>query len=170
MAMKTFLKHFATPLITGFFLVSLVSGTALYFHWQQNIFKDMHETLSMVLIIPFLLHLFKNWRAFWGYFTGKPFLIAAVIAIGSALYFAAPALMGKGQGQRGGRPPQFAFAEKVMAIPLQDVVEAFDLTPDAAVEKLKAAGFSAAAKDVPLGDIAKSSGKRSDALMRALMQ
>ena len=66
--MRTTLLRYATPLITGLFLVSLVSGIALFFHVGSAYFHSMHEWLSMVLIAPFILHIWKNWRAFLNYF------------------------------------------------------------------------------------------------------
>jgi hypothetical protein len=62
--MPSILSRYATPLITGLFIVSLVSGVALFFHLGSAWFHSMHEWLSMVLILPFVLHIWKNWRAF----------------------------------------------------------------------------------------------------------
>lgn len=60
--MKPLLLRYATPFISGLFLVSLISGIALFFHLGNATFRGMHEWLSMVLILPFVLHLWKNWR------------------------------------------------------------------------------------------------------------
>ena len=46
----------ATPFTTGLFLVSLISGIALFFHWESRVFHGMHEWLSMVLIAPFIIN------------------------------------------------------------------------------------------------------------------
>ncbi len=46
--MPAFLARYATPLTTGLFIVSLVSGIALFFHWGGAAFHGMHEWLSMV--------------------------------------------------------------------------------------------------------------------------
>lgn len=62
--MTGFLRRYATPFITSLFLVSLVSGIALFFHVGAGWFHEMHEWLSMVLILPFFLHVWKNWRPF----------------------------------------------------------------------------------------------------------
>ena len=60
--MPTLFKTYATPLTTGLFLASLISGIALFFHIGPSGFHGMHEILSMVLILPFVLHLWRNWR------------------------------------------------------------------------------------------------------------
>ncbi|HSO47757.1 MAG TPA: DUF4405 domain-containing protein [Rhizobiaceae bacterium] len=62
--MPNLLMRYATPLTSGLFAVSLISGVALFFHLGQAAFHGMHEWLSMVLILPFALHLWKNWRSF----------------------------------------------------------------------------------------------------------
>ncbi len=44
-------SRYATPFITGLFLVSLISGIALFFHVGPGGFHGMHEWLSMLLIL-----------------------------------------------------------------------------------------------------------------------
>ena len=66
--MSKILSKYATPFTTGLFLVSLISGIALFFHFGPSAFHGMHEWLSMVLILPFVLHIWKNWRPFVCYF------------------------------------------------------------------------------------------------------
>ncbi|MGE8104358.1 DUF4405 domain-containing protein [Allorhizobium sp. NPDC080224] len=58
--MPNILSRYATPFTTGLFLISLISGIALFFHLGTAAFREMHEWLSMVLILPFVLHLWKN--------------------------------------------------------------------------------------------------------------
>ena len=48
--MSSLLSRYATPLTTGLFLVSLVSGIALFFHLGAAAFHGMHEWLSMALM------------------------------------------------------------------------------------------------------------------------
>jgi hypothetical protein len=93
--MNSMLQRYATPLITGFFLVSLISGAALFVHVGTGVFRGMHEWLSMVLILPFALHLWKNWRALTNYFSRPPFAIAMGVALVAALNFL------KRQGKKG---------------------------------------------------------------------
>ena len=83
--MTSFLSRYATPLTTGLFLVSLISGIALFFHLGSRFFHGMHEWLSMVLIVPFVLHIWKNWRAFITYFKRPPMAIALALSIVATL-------------------------------------------------------------------------------------
>ena len=50
--MPPVLYRYATPLITGLFLVSLISGLALFLHIGPGGLHPMHEWLSLVLILP----------------------------------------------------------------------------------------------------------------------
>ncbi|MFZ2101600.1 MAG: DUF4405 domain-containing protein, partial [Oricola sp.] len=85
--MPPILARYATPLITGLFIVSLVSGVALFFHYGSAYFHSMHEWLSMVLIVPFVLHIWKNWRAFLNYFRRPPMAVASVVSLAAAVAF-----------------------------------------------------------------------------------
>ena len=85
--MLSFFQRYSTPFITGFFLISLISGVALFVHVGPAGFRSMHEILSMVLIVPFVAHLWKNWRPLMGYFKRSPMVIALVISAIAAAVF-----------------------------------------------------------------------------------
>lgn len=89
--MSRLLQRTATPLVTGFFLVSLISGLALFFHVGAGTFHAMHEWLSLVLILPFGLHVWKNCRLMAAYLRGAPMLASLAVATLAALAFAWPA-------------------------------------------------------------------------------
>ena len=165
--MTDLFKRYATPLITGFFLISLVSGTALFLHLGQAAFREMHEWLSIVLILPFALHLWKNWRSMLNYVGRVPFTVASVVSLVAALAFAYPALTGTTSGERGG-PPQFAFADMVLKNAAKDVAPALGKNTETIVADLAAAGFTAAAADKSLSEIATQSGKTEVELMATL--
>jgi hypothetical protein len=146
--MRAFIQRYATPFITGLFLVSLISGIALFFHWGQSWFHGMHEWLSMFLIAPFLFHLWKNWKAFSNYFRRAPMAIALAISIAAALWYVVPS-SGTERGRSGG-PPQFAFASAILKNPPSQVAPLLGTSPELVVQELPNAGYSAAAQDVAL--------------------
>jgi hypothetical protein len=92
--MRSLVMKFATPLIVGLFLVSLISGIALFAHVGGNLFRGMHIWLSMVLILPFVLHVWKNWRAMTVYFRQWAFGLSMVASLAAALVFVANANQG----------------------------------------------------------------------------
>lgn len=153
--MSKVFSRYATPFITGLFLVSLVSGMALFFHLGPRGFHAMHEWLSMVLILPFLLHLWKNWRPMVAYFRHAPMMVALVISLIAGGVFLIP----MGESATAGGPPQFRLAHLVLTQPLEDVAPALGLTAEDLTNRLTAAGYRVTATGQALTDIASASGK-----------
>ncbi len=81
---RDFFFRYGTPLTAGLFIVSAVSGVALYFGWSPGLFHEMHEVLSLVLLLPFVLHLWRNWRPFLNYFRHAAMPIALVASLAAA--------------------------------------------------------------------------------------
>ena len=165
--MRTTLLRYATPLITGLFLVSLVSGIALFFHVGSAYFHSMHEWLSMVLIAPFILHIWKNWRAFLNYFKRSAMPIALVASLAGGVAFAWPVLNAPA-GAPGGRP-EFALLRAVQSAPISHVAPLFGTNEDDFAEGLRARGFTVVSTDDTLNGIAKASGKSSGDIATALV-
>ncbi|WP_414901630.1 DUF4405 domain-containing protein [Rhizobium cremeum] len=164
--MPTFLSRYATPFITGFFLVSLVSGIALFFHVGTAAFREMHEWLSMVLILPFVLHMWKNWRPFMMYFKRLPMTVALGLCLVSGLVFAWPAITGTASSTGGN--PAIAMAGIVAGGTPAQVAPLLGHTEESLVASLKEKGYSAADAGKKLSDIASASGKEPMAMMATL--
>lgn len=111
--MTALFNRYATPFITRLFLVSLISGLALFFHIGPAGFHGMHEILSLVLIIvliiPFALHLWKNWRPMMAYFRRAPMIVALVVSTVTAGAFLIPTDTTTTDGR-----PQFQLFNRVM--------------------------------------------------------
>ena len=163
--MTRFLNRTATPLITGLFLVALISGVALFFHWNAGAFHAMHEWLSIVLILPFALHLWKNWRPMTAYLRKPVFGLALGASALAALAFVLPTDAASG---RGGRPPQFALAEVMLSGTVSEVAAILNQTPDALTERLGAAGFTVHDPEASLHEIAVDSDQPDTALYAVL--
>lgn len=153
--MPKLLSRYATPLISGLFLVSLISGIALFFHVGPVGFHGMHEWLSIVLIVPFGLHLWKNWKPLTNYLRRSPMALSLGVSLIAALLFLVPV----GGTEGGGRPPQFALANRIMAGSVADVAAVLGMAPDALIEKLRTQGFTVEAPEQPLREIASNSGR-----------
>ena len=163
--MPPIVNRYATPLVTGLFLVSLVSEVALFFHWGAAWFHGMHEWLSMVLILPFGLHLWKNWRPVVGYLKRAPLWIAMAASVALAGLFVLP--VAGSSGGTGGRPPQFAFAERMMALDLDATAQALGVPVATLMQALPApAGADGATS---LAAIAEGAGMTSAQIMSALL-
>ena len=161
--MTDLFNRYATPFITGLFLVSLVSGVALFFHVGQSTFHSMHEILSMVLILPFVLHVWKNWRSVTNYVKRAPMWIALVVSVLISIPFAIPS----GEGRSG--PPQFALARAVMQGKIADVAPVFGTDGATLAAKLTAAGLTVSGPEDTLAALGQASGKSTEAVAAALL-
>lgn len=164
--MRATILRYATPTITGLFLVSLVSGIALFFHVGGGLFNAMHEWLSMVLILPFVLHLWKNWRALTTYFWKGPMVAALALSLMAAAGFGLASMSG---GRTGG-PPQIALTHALFARTATEFAPVLGMSGEALAAQLRQAGYSAADPSLPLSAIAARSGKSEFELSSALLQ
>lgn len=162
--MYSLLMRYATPFITGLFIISLVSGAALFFHLGQNYFREMHEWLSMVLIVPFVLHLTRNWRPFLAYFRRLPMALALVISIAAGVFYA----WAGAQGGPGGNPAM-ALASVMQANTLTAVAPLFGHTAESMTTALASKGYKVEGPDKTLGAIAAASGKDRFDIIRDLV-
>lgn len=163
--MPKLLSDYATPFVSGLFLVSLVSGVALFFHVGPSGFHGMHEWLSIVLIAPFILHVWRNWRPMTIYFRHAPMAIATAISVLAAAVFLFPAQGGQEQGG----PPQRQLLRQILKAPLSAAAPALGADAATLSTRLSAAGFVVESVDQPLAAIASASGKDERALAEALL-
>lgn len=154
--MQSFLTRYATPLTTGLFLVSLISGIALFFHLGSRFFHGMHEWLSMVLIVPFVLHVWKNWRAFLTYFKRPPMAIALALSVIASAVFVVPQL--SASNQAAGVNPRAVFG-MMQGAKIADLAPLAGLDGAALVSALEAKGFSGVTPEMTLSEAATASGK-----------
>lgn len=163
--MPPILSRYATPLVTGLFLVSLITGVALFLHVGPAGFHPAHEILSLVLIVPFVLHIWKNWKPMACYLRHAPMAVALILSVVMTIPFLIP----QGEGGSGGRPPQFALAQAMLAAPVDRVAPVLDQTPASLVAALEAAGFGAADATLSLAEIAAASGRSEAEVARAVL-
>jgi len=134
--MNAILSRWATPLTFGLFAVSAISGVALFLHVGQGVFHEMHEWLSIVLLAPFVLHMWRNWTPLVAYVRRKTLWAPLGLSLVAAAAFAAPALM---EGGAGGSP--MSAARLVLSAPLADVAPLFHTDAAGLRAALKAHGY-----------------------------
>lgn len=152
------LKTHGTTFTIVLFAVSAVSGVALFFHWGSAAFHGMHEWLSMLLLAPVVVHLWRNWPGLSGYLKRRQLLVPAVLGIAASLAFAVPALT----ATSGGNPMRAALSA-IENGTVAEVAPLFELTPQALAQRLAARGYQVAPDgdlaSVSLAEIASASGK-----------
>jgi hypothetical protein len=132
-----FLNRYATPLTLGLFVVSTVSGVALFFHLGQAYFRGMHEWLSMLLIVPFALHMWKNWTPMVNYVKRRTIIWPVALSLAAGIAFAVPAMTATTTG--GGSP--FRAIQTMTRAPIADIAPVLKTTPDGLVAALRARGY-----------------------------
>jgi len=152
---KSFLNRFATPLTAGLFAVSAFSGIALFFHVASGAFHEMHEWLSMVLLLPFAFHLSRNWTALLGYARRGVLLLPVAATLVAAALFVVPALV---SGQMGGGEPPFRAMQLMTETDLADLAPVLKTTPASLLSGLRLRGYKVASTKETLDSVATASG------------
>jgi hypothetical protein len=162
--MKAFLFRFATPLVIGFFVVSAVSGIGLFLHIAPKLFHEMHEILSMVFLLAFALHLWRNWESFGGYVKRGTVWVPLAIALVACVPFVLEAL------EEGEQRESAAGAARLMTeAPLSELAPLLNTTPQGLVETLGRHGHRAASAETSLAALASMSGASTSDLLRIVL-
>lgn len=153
---RDLVNRYATPFTTGLFVISAVSGVALFFHVGTGAFRGMHEWLSMVLLLPVALHIWKNWGPVLNYLRRGWLVVPLAVSLVAGIAFAVPSLT----GGSGGGNPQMALYRAVAEARIVDVAPILKTTPDALIARLKADGVTATAEQ-SLSQAATAAGKEA---------
>lgn len=159
-----FLLRVATPMTVALFLISSVSGVALFFHWTPGLFHSMHEWLSVALLAPVaILHVYKNWRPLVGYARRGAFYLPLALSLAVAAPFAVAGWNGAGV------PPGIRSAHLLTATRLGDLAPVLKTTPDDLAKALGRQGAAPKSLDDTLDDIATASGKSAADLLVSVL-
>jgi len=148
------LNRYATPLTLGLFAVSTISGVALFFHIGQAYFHGMHEWLSMLLLVPFALHMWKNWTPMVNYVKRRTLWWPVAASLVAGIAFAVPALTATNTG--GGSP--FRAVQAMTRAPLGDIAPVLKTNPDALVAELQKRGYAVGSAADTLEAVAAKAG------------
>jgi hypothetical protein len=154
----------ATPLTVALFLISGVSGVALFFHWAPDLFHSMHEWLGVVLLAPVMLHLWRNWRPMVGYARRGALYVPLALALAIAVTFAGFALSGGGDDN-----PVHRSVNLLTQTRLADLAPVLKTTPEELVKSLGQRGVAARSADDTLDGIAAATGKSAHELLASVM-
>ncbi|WP_368412702.1 DUF4405 domain-containing protein [Dongia sp.] len=162
MTMRDFINRYATGATTGLFLVSGVSGLALFFHLMPQLFKEMHEWLSLVLFVPVGLHLYRNWPAFLGYVRRRALILPLAISLALAAIFAVPAIS-SGTGPNGMARIMAGLEQGTVA----DMSGLLGTSPEALAKHLVQAGYRVSGPADTVSAIADKSGRPAREIIMA---
>jgi hypothetical protein len=160
-----FLHRYGTPLTAGLFVVSAVSGIALFFHWAPRSFHAMHEWLSMLLLAPLALHLWKNWKPLVAYATRRTLYIPLALSVVAAVPFAV--LAAKGGGRAGS--PASRTVTLMTETSLIDLAPVFRSTPEALLRHLQQRGYKASSTGQSPSTIGTASAAPASEILFSMM-
>lgn len=164
MSIRDVLLRYATPLTTWLFMISLVSGVALFFGVGNQYFREMHEILSMFLIVPFGLHVWRNWRTLVSYFRRSAMWVSTVVCLVAAGAFAY-----EGAGASSGANPRMA-AFNALNNASVSALAALARTDEATIsERFKAIGVEVKSAEDTVAGLAQASGRDSFDLLSAAL-
>lgn len=153
---RDLVNRYATPFTTGLFVVSLISGISLFFHVGTAAFRGMHEWLSMVLILPFVLHVWKNWLPLTSYLKRGWLTWPLAASLVAALAFAIPGVMELGGV---GGNPQAAMYRAMGDARIADLGPVLKVTPEELDRRLARVGLTGVDHATSLAAAAKAAGK-----------
>jgi hypothetical protein len=164
--MNASLKPWATPLATGAFLISAVTGVLIFFDIEMGAVEPVHKWLSWLLLGGVGVHIFSNWNQFSGYFSKRPALgiigMALVVTVASLL----PVFSEKEEG--GGRSAGIA-AKALESSSLETVALVLKTTPQVLVSRLEKSGIVTVAPSSTIQEIAARNGKSGKMVLGALL-
>ncbi|MFL5288141.1 MAG: hypothetical protein ACJ8AW_46080 [Rhodopila sp.] len=126
----------------------------VFFHVGQSVFHGMHQWLSLALLLPFALHLWRNWGALLGYIRRRTLLVPLAATLLAAAFFAIPAALG-----RGGNEPPIRAALLLTQVPLSQLAPLLKTTPEGLQTTLRQRGDMVVSQTATLASVAESACK-----------
>ncbi len=140
-------RDWITPITTGAFLLTAVTGVLLFFHADTGLNKDVHEWLSWVFLIGAILHLALNFAPFKKYLTQRK----GQVLMGSFVLLLALSFFPIG-GEH--HAPPFVPPIKALAqAPLTTLAQVAQTSPEQLREHLAGAGISVNSDQQSISDL-----------------
>ena len=118
-------REWITPITTGAFLLTAVTGVLLFFHADTGLNKAVHEWLSWIFLAGAVLHLIVNFTAFKKYLTQRRGqVLLGVFVLILALSFAPVG------GHHDHKPPFVPPIEALARAPLTTLAQVARISPE----------------------------------------
>jgi hypothetical protein len=129
-------REWITPITTGAFLLTAVTGILLFFHADTGLNKTVHEWLSWIFLAGAILHLAVNFTVFKKYLAQRK----GQVVLGMSVLLLALSFVPVGEAHHGPFvPPIRALAQA----PLATLAQVAQISPAELRDRLGRAGFSA---------------------------
>ncbi len=159
-----FQREWVTPVTIGAFLLSAVTGIAVFFHINIGLVRWSHEWLSWLLVGAAALHIVANFTNFVRYFfDAKGLILMGIFALLLAASFVP---LGGGAS----RPPFFASVRALAQAPLPVLAQVAKITPEELRARLAKTSLPAPTSDQQtLADLAGPSVRRQAHILSDLL-
>lgn len=164
MRLNDFMHRYGTPFTTGLFTVSAISGVALFFRWAPRTFHAMHEWLGMLLLVPFTLHLWKNWKPLLAYAKRKTLVAPLALSLLAAVLFALSAILSGNSGN-----PAAQTMILMTQASLADLAPVLQATPEELLHHLQQQGYKAGSTSDSVSAIAAASQARPNEVLYTML-
>jgi hypothetical protein len=155
-----------TPLLSGLFLLSAVTGVLMFLHLASPLARGSHEWVSWGLVAVAALHVVLNWKALL--VALRPTLAKAAVA-GLTLFTLVAAALPSSQGGGGVNPGQSrAATEAVMSAPLGRVAALMDTDAAQLRQKLEARGLQVPGEAPSLKEIVQANAGKAPAVLETV--
>lgn len=151
--MSGIINKYATAVTATVFLVVAASGLAMFFHVGEDLVKELHQWLAVVLVAAASLHIYKNWKPLLSYVRRRTILAPLALTVIAAAAFIVPASLS------GGENPRARIFQALENARLADVGQMLDVEPDELASTLKTRGFVIASNEQRLAEIAQASNR-----------
>ena len=125
-------RDWITPITTGAFLLTAVTGVLLFFHADTGLNKDVHEWLSWVFLIGAILHLVLNFASFKKHLTQRK----GQVLMGSFVLLLALSFIPFEEEEHHGPPPFVPPIRALAHAPLSTLAQVAQTSPEQLRERL----------------------------------
>ena len=141
-------RDWITPITTGAFLLTAVTGILLFFHAATGLNKTVHEWLSWIFLLGAVLHLALNFESFKKYLTRRK----GQVLVGSFVLILALSFLPIGKGHHHHSP----FEPPIKALartPLSTLAQVAGTSPEQLRERLSNKGIAVASYQQSLSEL-----------------
>lgn len=165
--MSKTVRSWATPLVSGAFLISSVTGLLIFFEFEKGLVKPTHEWLGWLLVSGAILHVVVNRHAFAGYFSKKPaiviFGLCTLVTLVSVMPF-----FGDDEHENGKRVAR-ASVKALESSSIETIALVVKKNPDEVMASLRKEGVVVSLPSESLAGIAAVNGKSTSELLGVLI-
>ncbi|XCN73625.1 MAG: DUF4405 domain-containing protein [Candidatus Electrothrix aestuarii] len=141
-------RDWITPITTGAFLLTAVTGVLLFFHAATGLNKEVHEWISWIFLIGALLHLALNFGPFKKYLTQRK----GQVLMGTFVLLLALSFI-PFEEEHHHAPPFVPPIKALARTPLSTLAQVAGTSPDQLRDRLSRKGIAVASYDQSLSEL-----------------